>query len=573
MKTSIYREERKDIKPAALLILVAFFSFAVANSIAKIMDERTLGSVLRHLLPTLPWLLLIIMLELYGLTTASIAHVLRLRPSRLVIKVNLKLFCCILIIPIYMGMLIANYNLGRVSSLYVLIFLFSFTSLLLSIHYIFRGNLLYALIPFLINVPFLYFLKQNILRTYLNISGIFFPLSSIYLAAMFITHLFSESRVRHKESKSPISSLAYSFVFVCFASIIFSRNVFYSLTYYLVDIVSPFLLFVLLVKSINSTADIARLIRFSAISLIVFCFIGVYFLLQGQSDEVLAVGLHGYATAFTYMTSDNLAFVASLGIFLCILSAINSAKILKIIFIGSSIFLFSVLLATNIRSASLGTIIGLAFFALLSSRRKFKILFIMIIAVIIIISFVWFVPGASIVRLIELVKDLWQGASADDLSSGRIALWKEAVDMIKDHPIFGIGPGMWSYYTYEYGERTYYYYAHLQEWLMASSCDPHNMYLKICVEYGIVAVVLFISVIVCIIDKALKLLKKSSDYLSRRILIGMFSLLVSWLVTSIFTRSFFWAQGTILTGLIFWLTVAVILKMEHVEKKEISNAP
>jgi O-antigen ligase len=63
----------------------------------------------------------------------------------------------------------------------------------------------------------------------------------------------------------------------------------------------------------------------------------------------------------------------------------------------------------------------------------------------------------------------------------RIALWTMTIEMISDHPFFGIGNGLWNYLKYDYGTP----YAVL--------LDPHNDYLAHVVNYGLLgfAVIFF----------------------------------------------------------------------------------
>lgn len=68
-----------------------------------------------------------------------------------------------------------------------------------------------------------------------------------------------------------------------------------------------------------------------------------------------------------------------------------------------------------------------------------------------------------------------------DFSSGRLFLWRRAVDVFKEYPVFGTGM------------HTYWYYS-------GTGMDPHNTYLETLSEQGIIGfVLLIVSIVICLV--------------------------------------------------------------------------
>ena len=131
--------------------------------------------------------------------------------------------------------------------------------------------------------------------------------------------------------------------------------------------------------------------------------------------------------------------------------------------------------------------------------------------------------------------------SLDDSASERLKVWSGAIEMVKEHPIFGIG-----YYMFESKIRHY--------WPGSKAHDAHNNYLLIASEMGIPGILSFLWLLWSIFWVAWRYYRKTADPFGKSLALaflgGIFSLLISNIYGSRFNylevSAYFW----ILTGLI-----------------------
>lgn len=79
-------------------------------------------------------------------------------------------------------------------------------------------------------------------------------------------------------------------------------------------------------------------------------------------------------------------------------------------------------------------------------------------------------------RVSSLIKPSLENAK----SGGRLAMWSKSVQMLKDHPLLGVGPNNWKLAVPAYGSEGTIW----REGLVLPS-EPHNVYLKVAAEIGI----------------------------------------------------------------------------------------
>ena len=79
--------EKLDIRKIVLYGLTLLFAYSISGAIFKIMEEGTLGSIFRHLMFTIPYLLLIIIVSMYDGGRFSIASIVPSIP----LKINFNL--------------------------------------------------------------------------------------------------------------------------------------------------------------------------------------------------------------------------------------------------------------------------------------------------------------------------------------------------------------------------------------------------------------------------------------------------------------------------------------------------
>lgn len=128
----------------------------------------------------------------------------------------------------------------------------------------------------------------------------------------------------------------------------------------------------------------------------------------------------------------------------------------------------------------------------------------------------------------------------------RTHLWREAILIIKDFPIFGCGLNTYSIVAPMY-----------KSTLPEAGFYPHNSYLQMAAETGIVGLASFILVMISLFKTSLINMRKTEDSFYRNILLGLSAGLFGFLVHSFFDVNFYALQLAILMWFIMGLIVAV----------------
>lgn len=244
------------------------------------------------------------------------------------------------------------------------------------------------------------------------------------------------------------------------------------------------------------------------ISIILKCFVftsflsGIYSLLQIGYTLYLGYSIDPSIRIPSFLeNSNNLSAYSILSIFIVLSLLINSktkkSKILYLLLIG--------LLTINIvfsqsRSALLAIILGFLLFAVLWNKKFLIISFL--------IPLILFIIPQSRVRFMQIF-DATQNSS-------RFNIWEITKLMIKDNPIFGVGYENFSinYPNYVANNPSY----AIRDGYIA--LHPHNIFLKIQVELGILGSIIFIVFLISIIYTLYKLIKLKSNSNLKVLIIG-----------------------------------------------------
>ncbi|MFQ5685622.1 MAG: O-antigen ligase family protein [Candidatus Scalindua sp.] len=193
-----------------------------------------------------------------------------------------------------------------------------------------------------------------------------------------------------------------------------------------------------------------------------------------------------------------------------------------------------------------GFMIFLAFL-LYPQRRKWYVIFYAIVGIIIFISF------ERIIMLVEFLRPslLHENPLAISQNLDRVYLWEKALEIIKDNPFLGIGPGGFlllqiGYYTPE--------------------VSSHNIFLEVALESGIVAAVLFATIyFVPIIKYLVSIIKNNSLEFEQDLRPWIISLM-SYCLFLMTSTSWEWGYGI----MIFCMLAVVVGTMRKAERKELS---
>jgi len=181
----------------------------------------------------------------------------------------------------------------------------------------------------------------------------------------------------------------------------------------------------------------------------------------------------------------------------------------------------------------------------------------------IIIGFIWlFTPVMIAARDVSLITDnvktpnVYVGTQkapesktiiqyvSNHLGSGRWSFWREALSIIKDYPLWGSGINTYS----QMGSR----------YKVTWGGYPHNSYLQLTAELGILGLTTFLLMIIALIYRVVQKIRWMPIGYDRVLLIGMFASLVAYLIQSFFDTTFYSVQLSVLMWLLMAMLVAII---------------
>jgi O-antigen ligase len=141
----------------------------------------------------------------------------------------------------------------------------------------------------------------------------------------------------------------------------------------------------------------------------------------------------------------------------------------------------------------------------------------------------------------------------------REVYWKTGLEVIEDHPVFGVGTDLFQNYFHNYAPSSVYAFFESGAGIFGKP-HPHNFFLFYAAENGIAGFLTSVSFFVLFFYFAvltLRLTKKSADYF-------VLSVAVTGIGIGIFFRSFleitgYLTYGYITTDLPFWLVFGILI--------------
>lgn len=227
-----------------------------------------------------------------------------------------------------------------------------------------------------------------------------------------------------------------------------------------------------------------------------------------KQEEIIRIYNHGSYTGFTWQT----AYISGYLIFgigsVLLLFKQKTSKFSRILSIVALVLMFIALMLGGKRAHMLFMVLALIFTFLFSIELKrffthfFKLIFGIVLSLISTIAFFSvYTPDKEtpIGRFYNQINITIEGLIAgEDITSGRSLLYDYAFKLFNDTPIFGIG---WR----EFRE--------LSGGILSSNrgSHPHNIYLQLLTELGIVGFILFMIPITYIFIKTIKLLMNAES--------------------------------------------------------------
>jgi len=186
-------------------------------------------------------------------------------------------------------------------------------------------------------------------------------------------------------------------------------------------------------------------------------------------------------------------------------------------------FLFS-------RAAYIGLAVGLFLLFLIKDKK------LLVLLIVVIIGWQTALPD-KVQERINMTTDNF--GELDKSSRHRILLWENSIDYFQKNPVFGVGYG--TFPSLHYGLK-----------------DAHNIYLEILVEQGLLGMVVFLLLLLCLFTQGLRLYARGDDENAKGLGLGFALCIIVLMVNNFFgdrwtypeVNTFLWAFAGLVARLI-----------------------
>jgi len=376
-----------------------------------------------------------------------------------------------------------------------------------------------------------------------KISWIPFNLSEIIIYLVFLLWLadklngFWKSSFRIQKSDfqnySPALSMALP-VFLIFAgttlSTLFSSNIEVGAGIWKGWFLTPLFLFFILLDNLNNRGFFKWLVFSAVFSGAAVSLISLF---GWWGDNLTYDGrLRGFYSSANYLAMYlSPILILSLSLFLFIKKRIY--KLLLVAVVGLTA---TVIYLTYSYGAFLGLLAASVFLVFGGVKDKRNFNWALFLFLFVVLFFVFQIQTDKFQEFLDL--------SYPSLKS-RLAIWQSAGQILKDHPLIGIGPGMFQKYYLDYQPR----FEPYPEW---SAPQPHNIFLAFWLQTGLIGLIGFIWLMADFFKKSCRRLssnKKEIRFLGLILGSAMLCILVHGLIDATYWKNDLAA--------VFWLVTAI----------------
>lgn len=303
--------------------------------------------------------------------------------------------------------------------------------------------------------------------------NIFMPYEIIWLL-MFLA-IFAYKAINKERFKMlSIQKLFLLFGFFLFISAVCSPIPLTSFKYLYRDCILPLVFLFIFIERVKTINDFKWLLKGIIFSGMILVFIGLYFFWRTGAFFTQPTDLFRSDIATTITGYLNLISILALILLPLIVSVYLYEKKMpiRIVYLIFLAICGGIILLSKNRSVQVALILTFPFL-LLYAKAKLRYVFVPIVSIIAIagllrIPFVWDMVTARYQKWFAGGSFISNVLSADSVS---IDLWRSAIRISLDHPLFGIGAGMW--------EDVYPAYASMpREVIQFSGNKPHSLFLQ-----------------------------------------------------------------------------------------------
>ena len=234
--------------------------------------------------------------------------------------------------------------------------------------------------------------------------------------------------------------------------------------------------------------------------------------------------------------------------FIIVLFLIKKNTLYRIITLLVALYFFLGLSLAMSRSAILGIVLSTAIVFFILRRRRFYQFALSII--ILSLLFIFIEPLNEILRLFLRIEE---GVSARDY------IWSMSLNIIRDYPVFGMGPGVYKYKVFNYfpymfdswwGGLMIYFYD-----ITDGVNFSHNFFLVLFTEMGILGLMTAVTLPLIYIKIGIKTIKRYKNEIQEKyyLIVALFAIGISIIFRNFFNSIGILYLGGITTDLPFWL--------------------
>ena len=515
----MYAALLKNSKNIFLFILIILAGYTASSAISGVLAEKTLGSVFRHFLPTMFFLVLILLVSQIKIESMTMANPLPDVYRNFITSFSLRKFIIVISISIVASIFsikfLFNWGLLIGPVVFVLLLVFFYCCFLML-----NNNTKRALQIFLLAIPFLFFIQGQLGLMEIGdiqLSGVTIPLSAMFLTGMILFYFLGQLRFQPgtKKKMSSVNKVLVLMLILPVFSILFSINMEHSGLYYVLDLFLPIMFFFILCESIKTFKDIKTLVMCLIIVAFLYEFIALYFLYQQRSASAITIDLY-HSQALTHFSPVLISLILPFQI--AMIKIVKGWKkiIIASMVVGMAVFLFF----SNYRTAFLGIVIGFFVFFIFFYRVSIlkKAFFSVLVFSAFIALFLYseeVIERLQFFRFTRTIEQISAGEPLEVILGERAETWGASIKMIRDHPILGISPDMWDVYIKSYSIPMFPYRDPNGNFFLLYAADPHNLYLLIWVNYGVLVILLYIVILFITIKKTLATLRTSKNDASK----------------------------------------------------------